>query len=475
MKKKRLAPDAIASRSTQQQTTGFSVARAAVIKGKAICENLVVHDEAGSLAIQELMHRLTMDFRTRADKLPALGTTLLQSGPPLDEAITLHLGAMRLANIRPASVERKSLVLRLLLLACGPVPIGSIRAQHMTQFWDVVKHWPRGKTVQYTQQGMTDAEILEEGRRLNGGDLSVSSKKPWHGHVQAFFNWLVDQRLIPSSPIGAFPFKDDITQSEAARPLNDREIATLFDESVVRGWAGDNPARWWLPIMGYYTGARVNELAQLQLADIEVIAGNHCISIRARREKGDGGAHQRVKNAASIRKIPIAQQLIDAGFLAYVDEMRGRSEKALFPNLRAGTKVGTNTLNGSPHAAPFGSEFSTHLQAKLCLAKGCGFHMLRHTFTTTLAQKGVSNPTIGALIGHAPPKTNLGIYTHTAPDALNESSLAAQAEALRVHLPTIKHPHYTPGQFDEFLRKISWKEEARKRRPRRKINSEARA
>lgn len=80
-----------------------------------------------------------------------------------------------------------------------------------------------------------------------------------------------------------------------------------------------------MPQLCLYTGARASEIAQPRLADIATIDGISCITIRVTQKE------QRVKNKPSVRVIPLAQPLIDAGFLIYVEEVRATKHPRLFP------------------------------------------------------------------------------------------------------------------------------------------------
>ena len=62
--------------------------------------------------------------------------------------------------------------------------------------------------------------------------------------------------------------KSDLIGAEARRPFSDEELKTLFDPKTYLPWAKTAPHYWWGPILGLYTGGRVNEIAQLKVADI---------------------------------------------------------------------------------------------------------------------------------------------------------------------------------------------------------------
>ena len=77
--------------------------------------------------------------------------------------------------------------------------------------------------------------------------------------------------------------------------------------------------------IGLHTGARIGEVAQLKVKDIVDDGGVWCFSIRKTMDddlRGSSGAHsrQRLKGKSAVRKLPIAQALLDAGFLEFVEE-----------------------------------------------------------------------------------------------------------------------------------------------------------
>ena len=60
--------------------------------------------------------------------------------------------------------------------------------------------------------------------------------------------------------------------------------------------------------------------------------------------------------------------------------------------------------------------------------KGFTIHSLRHTFATTLADKGVHPSTAQKMLGHSDIRTTLAIYTH-ATDGMQDAATAALQEA----------------------------------------------
>jgi integrase len=84
-------------------------------------------------------------------------------------------------------------------------------------------------------------------------------------------------------------------------------------------------------MLGIYTGARVNELAQLEVKDIIVEEGIPAITITA-----SGGTAKRIKSESSRRTIPLHKDLLTLGFLVYVSNIRQQGHTQLFPTLKPG-------------------------------------------------------------------------------------------------------------------------------------------
>jgi integrase len=156
-------------------------------------------------------------------------------------------------------------------------------------------------------------------------------------------------------------------------------------------------AAYWIPLLGLYTGARVGELAQLRVCDVDTSGDCPVLSIT------DEGEGQSVKSEAGIRKVPIHSELIRLGFLDYVDAMRAVKEDRLWPAI--------TTREGKP-----GGYFS-HWFGIYRRSLGFGlypdFHCLRHTVRSQMAEAEVSEAVMDALVGHeAKGSTGAKVYTH---------------------------------------------------------------
>ncbi|WP_337182201.1 site-specific integrase [Shinella sp.] len=145
--------------------------------------------------------------------------------------------------------------------------------------------------------------------------------------------------------------------------------------------------RKWGPLIGAYTGARLNEIAQLELADFVEKDGIWCFDIN---DEGDG---KQLKTTAAKRLVPIHPQLIKLGLLDYVETMKAKRQIRLFPDFSYSPNNGWGRTLGR-----FFNE--TLLPALNIKSENLVFHSLRHTVVTQLSRSGVDQTFVKAIVGH---------------------------------------------------------------------------
>lgn len=213
------------------------------------------------------------------------------------------------------------------------------------------------------------------------------------------------------------------------RPWTDTELTTFFTQPLHTNYAlpkakqAGADAAYWIPLLGLYTGSRIGELAQLQVADVGNIGG---ISVLTITDDGDG---QTVKTEAGIRKVPIHSELVRLGFLEFVEALKTRRESALWSSLP------TRTGKAGDY---FGRWFRDYRRA---LGFGIlpDFHCLRHTVRSQMAEAEITEQMMDTVMGHEiKGSTGAKVYTHR--------TLAAIQKALAVvHYPALSLPRVYAG------------------------------
>lgn len=151
----------------------------------------------------------------------------------------------------------------------------------------------------------------------------------------------------------------------------------------------------WPTLIAMFTGARLNEVAQLHTRDIRQHDGIWCIDIN-----DDDG--KMLKTSASRRVVPVHQKLLDVGLIRFVESRSGRSAVRLFPSFSYSAQNG--------YGRNVGRWFNEKFLPALELKQGTlVFHSLRHSMVTLLTQADVPDSRVKAIMGHG----QVGV-THTS-------------------------------------------------------------
>lgn len=150
----------------------------------------------------------------------------------------------------------------------------------------------------------------------------------------------------------------------------------------------------WGILIAAYSGARLNEIAQLQVADVRQIEGILCFDVTDVGDDDDGEAMtKQLKTEAAKRVVPVHPELIALGLLDYVDGLKSNGTSRLFPTFRQDVNNGWGRQLGRWA----NDTFLVKLGYK---TKRVVFHSFRHTLITRLSQSGVQEPIVKALVGH---------------------------------------------------------------------------
>nr|WP_256809034.1 site-specific integrase [Bradyrhizobium sp. Bra64] len=143
----------------------------------------------------------------------------------------------------------------------------------------------------------------------------------------------------------------------------------------------------WGPLIALYSGARLNEIAQIHLTDIRQKEGVWCFDLN------DDDETKKLKTDASRRDVPIHSRLIELGLLDHVQKLRTENAQKLFPGFQYDAKNGWGRS--------LGRWFNDRFLVKTGLKdKGVSFHVFRHTVVTRLLQAGIEQPLVQTIVGH---------------------------------------------------------------------------
>lgn len=284
--------------------------------------------------------------------------------------------------------------------------------------WRELEHLARAAGVKYPGQVTKELvnEFVEAMARRGLATVTINERL---AKVKAIYKVAVGRMLLEVNPA-----QDVLGRGKSARekrrkkrlPFDQSDLNTIFGCSIYNGehkrsQGSSKEASYWIPLLMYYTGARTEEVAGLALEDLAYDALVNCwyLNLVDRPEPDDAElfddeedenedvvkaeAHGRLlKNAASIRRVPVAQELLDLGLLRYVEWVKSKGAKALFPTLK---KDFHGKLSGSF------SKFFGRLKKKLSIEdKRKVLYSFRHTLKDTLEAAEMPSRYLKRLMGH---------------------------------------------------------------------------
>jgi len=129
--------------------------------------------------------------------------------------------------------------------------------------------------------------------------------------LSSIFRVAVEDGKLTENPLSKLKKRKTVSGPVIVRSFSRDEIRRIFSLPVFNGEETPHGAMaYWIPIILYYSGARVEEIAQLRKGDIVEVDGVPCF----RLAMGEG---QSIK-MGNTRQFPIHSHLIELGFLEFV-------------------------------------------------------------------------------------------------------------------------------------------------------------
>jgi integrase len=354
----------------------------------------------------------------------------------LSHQIAVHLGDLERAKREKKTVLDSRHTLRLFAGIVGDKPVTELNGDDCRSFFDEVVFWPRNASKQSGNAGLSVREIISKAKASGGEPPAAHTLSKHRQRLSVFLNFLLDNDRLQKNPLkGIAKASKFDAEDDTGRAFTQPELDAIFEPVAFAGWAAKYPHRLWAPLIGLFSGARITEVCQLYVDDIGMEHGVPGFHIR----KGKPG--QKLKNKSSQRFIPIAQPLLDAGFLSFVEDMKAGGHERLFPHLP--------NADGNGYGRQMSRQFSTYIKSRGVSDAGMGFHAFRHTLATRLDRAGIGHGTIARITGH-------GIGGGVLPKFyIDGPSLPERVEALGKFDAGLQIPVYQSGQFASSLRAVS--------------------
>lgn len=276
----------------------------------------------------------------------------------------------------------------------------SIRAPQARQMKEILSKLPKNRNKNPRSRGLTIADAVALPDDVERMDVRTINK-----HLttySALFAWAKQNGLAQENPFEGLTIRE-AKRKEAKDPFTLAQVQTILHElhTNERGLASKDYQRFG-GLLGIYTGARLNEIAQIMLDDIkrDDASGIWYFDIN---DVGDEDNTKRLKNEASKRRVPVHQKLIEAGLLAHADQLRKQGERFLLHELTFHKANG----RGRNLSRWFNEKLLVELKLK---TPKLSFHSYRHTVMNFLANADVPDPVIKDLVGHSHDSVTRQVY-----------------------------------------------------------------
>lgn len=212
-------------------------------------------------------------------------------------------------------------------------------------------------------------------------------------HLQTYhglFAWAAQEKHVTTNPF------EGIKTLSNARALQGNERAPFSEDQLAKMLAALTTTssdmvrkdyQRWGSLIGIFSGARLNEICQLEVNDIRQEAGRWCFDLN------DEGEGKTLKTGAARRLVPVHSFLLAQGLLSFVERVRKTGETRLFSDLTYDPK--------NKWGRALSRWFNDRLLVRLGMkSKQLTFHSLRHTMVNRLLNAGVEEAVVKALVGH---------------------------------------------------------------------------
>ena len=142
---------------------------------------------------------------------------------------------------------------------------------------DVLTRYPQNRQKKAATKGKPLSEVLD----LPGvAPIGPSTVNTYLSHIQTFMRWAVDHGHASANLFDGMRVKARKAKADKRDAFTTEQLAHLYEHLT------DNPlglvktdAAKWCSLVGMFTGMRLNEIAQLETADVKQIDGLWCIEV----------------------------------------------------------------------------------------------------------------------------------------------------------------------------------------------------
>ncbi|MGH1399170.1 MAG: site-specific integrase [Alphaproteobacteria bacterium] len=259
---------------------------------------------------------------------------------------------------------------------------------------------PTGRNKGKLTRGLSLSEQIEVAKKNDLPKLSTTSVNKYLTYFSSLCGWAHQNKIVSENLFKGIRVKSSKKKHRRRDHFTQPEVTAIIENLGGGEKTGLVKSRsyYWGALLAVYTGARLNEIASLLPDDIKQDESTKIWYLAINDEEES----KRTKSDAATRIVPIHSQLIEHGFLEYVEEAKGAIEKR--PKTRGQNTRLLYDLTYTDHDG-WGRKLGRWFNEKYLVAINLKtdkktLHSLRHSFITNLSAARVEFAHIRAVVGH---------------------------------------------------------------------------
>lgn len=319
---------------------------------------------------------------------------LFGNRPPEPKAPSITLGtlmdkfnASREAKWSASTRRNYIIINRVIEEVCGRgTPLEQIDYEFCDQLRSTLLRLPANYQKHPSLTGKPIPEVI---KIAEAKGLPLIGPATINGHLNklaAIIRFGRDRGWIAGNPMSGIEVPDPIHPSDKRAPFTTAQLNLLF---ATDPWQqpfdpdDPNPSRYWAPLIGLYSGARLTDICGQLVEEMVEIDGVRLFDFVHR----PGERH--IKGGRS-RRVPVHPDLAALGFWDFVEAARQSGRRQLFPDVKRDQvgKWGDNTSKW----------FSRKVAALQLKGRRLSFHSFRHTFEDALRRVDLHDTPLGNAI-----------------------------------------------------------------------------
>tara|TARA_Y100000588_G_C14176298_1_gene891507 strand:- start:172 stop:1605 length:1434 start_codon:yes stop_codon:yes gene_type:complete len=287
----------------------------------------------------------------------------------------------------------------------GDGSISTITRDNVRVYRETLKRYPKNRKQRYDGLTLDDIAALN---LTSDQYIAIPTVNGYLDMMRGFVSWLIEWKEFGDiNPFDGVNLKDTRPEDSKRDPFSDAQLVAMFSSPVYQGCKSHTArgqhtkgskiirnAKFWLPLLALYSGARLGELCQLYVADVQ--KENEIWYMDINKNEDDKSV-----KANSFRTIPIHPKLINLGFLVTVELAKKKGQIRIFADVQIAADGKYSTI--------FSKRFTTFLEAfGIKTPKTC-FHSTRHNFIDRMRNHtNVPEPLWESITGHRDGKASRG-------------------------------------------------------------------